>query len=216
MPSNAELAKEVDALRKEVADMRESMKMFNELYENMKKQTETLTKDNKTLHEANRQLTMRIGEQEQYSRLNNVEIRGVPCTEGESCLQIVQDIGSKVGCPIIASDIDIVHRVPAKNKTTHIIARFCSRSKKAEFASKARKARMTTGKIGFTENSDEPVFVNDHLTPENKRLFAQALALKKEKGWKYLWTDRCAIKARKTDDSRVHRISSTNDLAIIS
>lgn len=58
------------------------------------------------------------------------------------------------------------------------------------------------------------MYINDHLTPENKRLFAQALALKKEKEWQFLWVDNCKIKARKTQDSNVYRISGVSDLAI--
>ncbi|KAH7947206.1 hypothetical protein HPB52_008236 [Rhipicephalus sanguineus] len=65
-------------------------------------------------------------------------------------------------------------------------------------------------------NQDKPIFVNDHLTPENKRLFAQALALKKEKQWQFLWVDNCRIKARKTTDNRVYRISGVGDLAVFS
>ena len=126
---------------------------------------------------------------------------------------IVQAIGNKIGCPITASDVDTAHRVPAKNGT-NIIARFCSRDKKAEFTSMARKARLTTMAIGLSQSADSPLYVNDHLTPDRKRLFAQALALKRERAWKHLWTDNCTIKARKADDSRVHRISCVDDLSI--
>lgn len=57
-----------------------------------------------------------------------------------------------------------------------------------------------TAVIVFHKETDRPVFVNDHLTPEKKRLFAQALELKKAKDWKYLWTDNGIIKARKGDN----------------
>lgn len=216
MVTNAELAKEVGDLRAEMAEMRESLKMFNEICEKVKTENESLVKENKLLKAENKELAKRMGDLEQYSRINNVEIRGVPFSEGESCLQVVQEIGNKVDCPVTATDIDVVHRVPAKNGTQHIIARFCSRTKKIEFASKARKARLTTAAIGIQSRTDKPIFVNDHLTPQNKRLFAQALTLKKEHSWKHLWTDNGAIKARKTDDSRVCRISGVGDLRFIS
>lgn len=220
MPTNSELAKEVDLLRSEVAEMRQSLSVFNELYESIKTKNENLSQENKSLRdenkslfESNKSLTQRVADLEQYSRQNNVEIKGIPKTEGESCLAIVQTLGDKIGCPVAAMDIDIVHRVPAK-QGTNIIARFCSRTKKAEFASRARKARLTTAAIGLSQKQPTSIFVNDHLTPDNKRLFAQALELKKSKGWKFLWTDNCTIKARKADDTRVHRISSVNDLSV--
>lgn len=213
MPSNAELAKSVEALQKEVQEMQNSFTLFNELYETMKTQQETLVKENKELSRKNEQLTQRVCELEQYSRMNNVEIKGIPTSQGEDCVAVLQKIGEKVGCTITSTDIDVVHRVPAKRES-NIIARFCSRAKKAEFAAKAKKARLTTHCIGFSSNQDHPVYINDHLTPENKRLFAQALALKKEKKWQFLWVDNCRIKARKAPDSRVFRISKTSDLAI--
>lgn len=190
--------------------------MFNDLYEKMKTQQATLTKENKDLNRANEQFSRRVSELEQYSRLNNVEIKGVPVTKGESCVEIVKTIAEKVGCPVSEADFDVIHRVPAK-EGQNIIARFCSRTKKAEFASVARKARLTGSAIGFTAPTDvnTPVYINDHLTPENKRLFAQALDLKKEKQWKFLWVDNCRIKARKTTDSTVYRISRAADLAFI-
>lgn len=215
MVTNAELAKDVDELRKEFESMKSSLTMFNTIVETMKAQQAALMKENKELARGNRQLTQRVAELEQYSRINNVEIKGVPLTQGEDCTEILEKIGEKIECPVTASDIEIVHRLPAKDGP-HILARFLSRTKKAEFIAKARKARLTAGSIGFTSgnNNAKPVYINDHLTPENKRLFAQALALKKEKEWQFLWVDNCKIKARKTQDSNVYRISGVSDLAI--
>lgn len=195
--------------------MKSSLSMFNTIVETMKAQQAVLMKENKELARENHQLTRRVAELEQYSRINNVEIKGVPSTQGENCAEILEKIGEKIDCPVTASDIEIVHRIPAKDGP-HILARFLLRTKKAEFIAKARKARLTAGSIGFTsENASvKPVFINDHLTPENKRLFAQALALKKEKEWQFLWVENCKIKARKTKDSRVYRISGVSDLAV--
>lgn len=212
MPSCADLAKDIAALRAELSSVKEGMN--NALYESTKTQNESPTKQKKSLKDENELLSKRLSALEQYSRLNNVEIKGVPATQGENCLAVVQAIGDRIGCPIAESDIDAVHRVPAK-KDTNISAHFCSRVKRSEFAAKARKARLTTSAIGFAQSSNKPIFINDHLTPDNKRLFVRALELKRGKGCKYLWTDNCGIKARKSDSSRVYRITGVMDLAII-
>lgn len=76
--------------------------------------------------------------------------------------------GKKFGCTIEPKDINVVYRVSAKNES-NIIGRFRSRTKKPNFAFKARKARVTTGVIDFRKEKDETlkaVFVNNHLTPE--------------------------------------------------
>ncbi|KAH9384010.1 hypothetical protein HPB48_025993 [Haemaphysalis longicornis] len=185
MVTNVELSREVDTLRKEVIEMRKSLEMFSSLYKKMKQDQEALAKDNKGLKKENEHSAEMLADSEQYSRINNIQIKGIPCTEDEDCSDILEKIGDKIGCPVTPADIDVVHHVPAK-KDKNIIARFCLRTKKADFISKARKARLTTSDLDNPLTPAAPVFVNEHLTPDNKRLFAQALALKKEKNLKFL------------------------------
>lgn len=237
MPTNAELAKRIEELESlvaglaskleektgkgEVDDLRESVEFMSRQFDDLVKGREELVASNKTLVASNKELLAknealekRLANMEQYSRLNNVEIKGVPVTKGENCLAILTAMGDAVDCPISSGDLDIVHRVPTKGEGMNIIARFCSRDKKNDFARKARKARVMANQIGFSDQPHDPVYVNDHLTYENKKLFAQALALKKAHSWQFLWTDNCQIKARKMCDSKVFRISSEADLRV--
>lgn len=138
----------------------------------------------------------------------------MPCKNGEDCTTTLQKMGDVIGCPMMKDGIDTVQHVPAK-RDTNIIARFCSRVKKDEFLRKERRARLTTESLGFSQSQAANVYVNDHLTPDKKRLFAQALSLKREKQWKFLWVDNGRIKVRKTEDSRVHVIASVQDLSVI-
>lgn len=203
------------ALRTEVSGMDESLSVLNEIVENTRTQQAELLAANKALTSENKALRNRIAEMEQYSRINNVEIKGVPFVKDEDCVSIVTAIAEKAACPLSSVEVEVAHRVPTKSGHQNIIARFCSRTKKAEFLEKARKARLDVGSLGFTgENNTEAIFINEHLTPDNKRLFAKALALKKEKGWRFLWTKNCRINARKSEDSRVRRINSEADLSV--
>lgn len=171
---------------------------------------------NKTLKSDNCALSKKVKELEQYSKINNVKIKGIPCTRGEDCVAVLQKIGGKIGCPPTPAELDIVHRVPTKVRDKkNVIARFCSRSKRDEFIGKARKAKPCLGDLGITAAINSPVYENDHLTPQNKSLFTKVLALKKANNWKFLWTDNCLIKARKTTDSQVYRIASESDLSFI-
>ncbi|KAH6928811.1 hypothetical protein HPB50_019985 [Hyalomma asiaticum] len=59
--------------------------MINQLYEESKEKYDAVSAENKTLTKENEKLSRRIADLEQYSR-TNVEIRGVPSTQGESCV----------------------------------------------------------------------------------------------------------------------------------
>ncbi|KAK8785929.1 hypothetical protein V5799_007708 [Amblyomma americanum] len=144
--------------------------------------------------------------------MNNVEVKGVPCTQGEDCVTIMQTIGEKFGCPVTPADLDVAQRVPTKNENqTNILAHFFSETKKAHFVSKARKARLTLFDIDIGASEDSPFsFVNDRLTAENTALFSKASPLKKVKKRKFLWTDNFMIKARKTTDITVYTASLTS------
>lgn len=204
----------IENMRKEMDEFRESLNFLNASVEQLTAEKKELKDTNRSLLAHNAMLEQKVADLEQYSRKNNVEIRGVPCTQGENCIEIVQSIGNKINCPVSKDDLDVVHRVPSSSSSKNLIVRFRCRTTKAEFISKARKARLQTSDIGFHGTTTTPVYVNDHLTQENKKLFAKALALKREKKWQYLWTEDCVIKARYSSDSRVFRIRAEGDLAI--
>lgn len=241
MPSNAELAKKIELLESllrsnldtlandltvkvkeklaheglgEHASLSESVRFLCDSFDSIKVKQDELTLANKELVAQNEVLTRRVAELEQYSRLNNVEIKGVPVTQGEDCAAIVKRLGEAIQCPVTPSDFDTIHRVSTKTDEKNIVARFCCRDKKNDFVRKARKVRPSTSDVGFSGSSDRAIYVNDHLSPENKRLFARALTLKKAHKWQFLWTENCNIKARKSSESRVYRIVKESDLSI--
>ncbi|KAH9378530.1 hypothetical protein HPB48_011596 [Haemaphysalis longicornis] len=170
---------------------------MNETVEKLKKANDTLKATNQSFSPRDSALEKGLSEMEQYSRKNNVEIKG-----------------DKIECPVSDSDLEVVHSVPSKADTPHIIVRFCSRPDKAEFLSKVRKARLQTKDLGIHEVDPRPIYVNEHLTPEKKRLFAKALKLKKENEWMFLWTDDCLITARKHEGSKVLRIPDDADIGV--
>ncbi|KAH7944797.1 hypothetical protein HPB49_000725 [Dermacentor silvarum] len=113
MPSCAELAKEIATLRAEMKSMQESLSMFIGLYESVKVQNETILKENKLLKDENAKLSQRLMSLEQYSRLNNVEVKGIPVTEGEQTIKEYSDEKRRLGplvdlkeCHIIAGLTD--------------------------------------------------------------------------------------------------------------
>ncbi|KAH3836756.1 hypothetical protein DPMN_110131 [Dreissena polymorpha] len=97
-------------------------------------------------------------ETEQYSRRNNIKIRGLPDTDPretalDSAKKIVQFLKEKDIASLSLSDIDIAHRLPnTHNKNRDIIVRFVSRLVRDEVMSQRRKLKNTG------------VFINEDLT----------------------------------------------------
>ncbi|KAH7967196.1 hypothetical protein HPB49_023469 [Dermacentor silvarum] len=131
----------------EHASLSESVRFLCDSFDSIKLKQDELTLANKELVAQNEVLTRRGAELEQYSRLNNVEIKGVPVTQGEDCAAIVKRLGEAIQCPVRPSDVVTVHRVSTKTEEKNIVVRFCCRDKKNDFV---RKARKSTCQILFT------------------------------------------------------------------
>ncbi|KAH9379753.1 hypothetical protein HPB48_013110 [Haemaphysalis longicornis] len=69
----------------EHAKLCESVKFLSAQYDSMRVKQDALIAENKALRAHNESLETRLAELEQYSRQNNIEIKGVPTTKGEDC-----------------------------------------------------------------------------------------------------------------------------------
>ncbi|KAJ2937329.1 hypothetical protein O0L34_g17641 [Tuta absoluta] len=157
-----------------------------------------------------------LNEKEQWSRMSNVEIKGVPQSKNENLFDVVTTIGKLIQFPIQKMQLNFVTRIPTRDskQTKPIIVCFNNRYVKEDFIAAARitmkKSPITASALGFTGN--DRIFVNDHLTFRNKTLLTKAKKVKEEKGFQYLWAKHCKIFLRKTDTSPIILIKSEKDL----
>ncbi|KAH6942103.1 hypothetical protein HPB50_000948 [Hyalomma asiaticum] len=214
---------EIDNLRREImselCSLKKSVQYCSDSCDNVTamgsdikeliKEIKELKLSNRKLKEENAKLTVRVDELEQYSRSNNVEIKGVPVEPDVN--DVVSKMGQIIGETVSKDDIDICHRVfTTKQNEPNIILRFVRREKRNSFLAKARKTRLTGTLLGY--NSTKPVYVNEHLTRQNKQLLGAAVAKKREVGWRYVWTKDGRIFARRDESSAVLRLNSLSDL----
>lgn len=150
---------------------------------------------------------------EQWSRLNNVEVKGVPSRNAENLFSVVQNICTAVGYSFPQSQINYIARVPQHNsKNKSMIISFINRYVKEEFVAAARaKKRLLASDIGFATDGNQ-VFINDHLIPETKKLLTRVKELAKKRGFSYVWVRYCKIHVRKNDSSPSHVIAKESDL----
>lgn len=185
-----DLAKQLDSfkrdMRVELRELKESMNFCSDACDGVKgltaeiaalrKEVKKLTEYNNTLEAENTRLSQKVNELEQYQRMNNLEIKGVP-DEGDP-MTVIKQLGAVVGESIQEEDVDTCHWVPtAKKGVRNIIVRFVRRSKRNELLAKSRKKKVDSAALGFQPG--KPVFVNEHLTQQNKKLLGLAVQKKK-------------------------------------
>lgn len=177
---------------------------------------ENLTQENVNLRETVKLLEMRLDDAEQYNQSNTIEIFGVPQATNEDTYDVVTNICAALDVKIEREDIDVCHRLrPMRgnlDRPAGIIARFVTREIKLKVMEKRKiKRNFSTQNIGFTEPA-MPVYVNENLTPNQRKLFAAARAFKKEKGYTYLWVKNGKVLMRKDQGYEIIQINSMDDL----
>ncbi|KAG8334465.1 hypothetical protein J6590_089743 [Homalodisca vitripennis] len=155
---------------------------FTSLNQSMRKECEELKIKNAALVRRVNELEDSVIEQEQYSRVANLEIRGVPQTEKED-----------VNCRF--------H--PA------IVVQFARRSVRGEWLAAAKNTRFQTTDLHETF-SPGLVFVNEHLNLHTKDLLWRCKTKVKDGSLAYAWCKDGKVFVRHTDKScfiRVYRTS---------
>lgn len=176
---------------------------------------EELIQENKTLKERINSLEFRLEEMEQYSRMNSVEIHGIPQEKNEDVVNIVKDVGKSLNMEISSSMIDACHRMGRRtgpnSSPPGIIVKFVRRLDKDELLQKRRvKSNLSTRHMNL--RVDQPVYINEALTPARRKLLAAARQVKREKNIKFLWVRGGKIFLRKEEAAPVIHVSCQADL----
>lgn len=172
-----------------------------------------LVNKNETLQvEINRQgeeigvLSRQLEGVDQYLRVNNVEIIGLTEPEGDETDEdvVIKAINGMIPpTPLTPKDIDICHVLPSKrnDKKRVLVCKFISRKTKVMVINTKKDNRD----YKYQGNT---FFVNDHLSPANKKLFEQAKLKKIELNYKYQWTKNGYVYLRYSDRSPSIKITS--------
>lgn len=210
-------------IKTELTSFRASMKFMNDCFEEFKGDVKTfweeLTevknrslechRENERLNREMKDVRRQLVELKQYSRKNNLELKGVPFTESEDLKETLKQITTRLGVDVPSQNIDVVHRVASKG-LPNIIVKFNSRSTRDSVLQAAKKNRLNTAMLGFATN--EPIYINEHLCPENKVLLGKAISAKREKNWKFAWVSDAKILMRKSEKAKVLHITCEDDL----
>ena len=135
------------------------------------------------------EMKQEINSIQQYLRVNNLEVVGLPePNNGESEETLLVNAFNQLAgieTPVRHEDIDISHPLPSNrkdNKQVHVV-RFISR--KTKFMILNAKKQEENKQYKFRGND---VYINEHLSKNNRSLFAETQAKKKLLKYKYCWT----------------------------
>ena len=204
------LSHKYDEVVKENSDIKEEIKTIKIINEEKSKKIRELELESE-------QLVLKINDLENMSRLKNLEIHGVPMHQNENIDRVVMSL-LKITDPNISSqDVEESFRLKKfennpsnRNKNSPILVKFGSTSKRLEVIKNRKKmAGFNFKDIGI---DTQRVFINENLTSYTKALFYKANMLKKDNGWKYIWTRGGNIKIRRNEDFPVISIRNTTDL----
>ena len=166
------------------------------------------------IHNQMREMQNHIHSIEQYLRINNIEIVGLPePTEEESNEQLIVEALNdlpNLNHEVNYSDIDISHPIPTRRQDGKRVSvcKFVSRKTKNDVLEAKKKSKA----FKFRGND---IYINEHLSPENRRIFAEASAKRKELHFKYIWTNQGVTHMRKEDGSPMITIENIEDLNYI-
>lgn len=195
------------------SDTCDETKAINSELKALRQELSVLLKRNEDLKKENKQLAQRVDELEQYSRLNNLELKGVKAADNAN--DVIRKLGEVIDEPVCAADIDTCHKIATRvTGESNIIVRFVRRDKRQAVLAKARKRQITNQMLGLP--GSDRVYVNEHLTRANKQLLGATIARKKEMSWKFVWTSGGKIFARRNESSNAVRIAGESDLCKIS
>lgn len=210
-----DLGNSLELCHNKIDDYRIMMEEQDKKFENCLKLISDLTKENLALKKKVRDLEDRLEVSEQYSRVNTVEVYGIPEKANENVLESVKNLGSALGMDITEEMVDACHRLkkPKDGKQPPgIIIKFVRRYDKQNLLQKKKAKRdLKTDALGYSVKNT--IYINSSLSPERRRLLAAAKLKKSDKHWAYVWTtDEGKILVRKEEEGPVTWIRNMEEL----
>ena len=202
----------IDRLNEIVEDFKKGQIEHSQLIVQLKTDLEKEKDENVKLKQ---DFSMRLNNLEQRTRINNIEIVGLKKpslmqTDASMSLKLLNDI---VGVETSQGDLEALHEVPSKRKDNKriVVVHFKSRFLRDTVLEKSKAALRE-----YNSNRDiaERVYLNEQLSPENKRLFAQTIKIKHELNFKFVWSKNGKIffKQDESPSSQFYKITCQDDI----
>lgn len=164
-------------------------------------------------------LEERLISAEQYSRVNDVDVNGIPYKKGENLGAILDSLGRALAFPLNKSNVEVAHRVGLEGSSRRgIYIRFERKPDKEAFIH-ARKVKRNLclkdlDAFGVSHaQCDDPIFINDSLCVELRKVVNEARRLKREEGlFAQVWVTGAKLYIKKSENSPKIQVKSMRHL----
>lgn len=207
-----EFKKSIIYISDQYDNMIKELQKTNTETKNLQKQVEQLLENNNEKDKQIKNMEEQIGNLQQYTRNQNLEIFGVPETHDENCKDIVFKIARELQVDLKCEEIDVSHRIRSAkpNTTPSIVARITTRTKRDLLIQK--KALVNTNRNIPGLEIGEKIYISEHLTPQNKALLRATKIRAREYNYKFVWFKNSKILVRKSENTAVIRIFNESDV----
>lgn len=204
----------VNVLTVTVEDLKQIQEEFTEIqreYTKLDSECQLLKKENKNLWSEVNHLSAEVKDLQQYTRVDNLEISGVPQLPDENIYEVLKKVCAAIGIEYNRKDISEAHRLPASRQGyPYIIVRFLSRRVRDKWLN-ASKANVGNVKQIYPDLPSSSFFINQHLTSYKKGLLDMAKRLMSEGVYSFAWVKDGKVYVRKTPTSKIIRVRTFED-----
>lgn len=208
------LTSKIEELNSVLEEIRNDNKVLRNRVDNLERKFTTLESIVYEL-EANADLSKRKALEK------NLILKGIPASPNEDAVKIVKDVSAKMGLNIPNESIVRAVRINNKSGSTKFVAllvSFVDSSTKSSLVDVFRQRQnvmLYDVLEQFRRNSvhqNTRISIRDDLTKLQRDIFIQSKNAQAELNLKFAWMKNGEVFVRKTENSKVHKISSRFDL----
>lgn len=185
----------------------------------LEKEVLELRQENVGLKGCVRDLEGRLNTAEQYSRVNDVDVHGIPFVRGENVDTILDSLGRALAFPLNKTNVEVAHRTgPPTAVSRGIIVRFFRKSDKFDFI-QARKVKrdLQVGNLDcFGVNNPsarKTIYINESLSSEYRAMLKSAREKKASNILHSVWISGGKLFVKRSESGRGVQILSLSQLS---
>lgn len=213
-----DLGTSVEACHARIGDLVTTIESQSKLLKEYENKFDLIFQENNQLKSKVKILEERLEDMEQYSRINCLEVNGIPEDKSSSPIDMVKKVGTALGVEIKDEVVDACHYLGAKRDggSRGIIVKFVRRSVKEELLKKRKvKRNLNTNDIGVTQTASSVIYINESLSPSRRKVLNAARAFRKDYGYTYVWVSNGKVFLRKNQGDKAIVVTSLEQLTTL-